>query len=167
MEGNMCLETAGTQLKGASVSLSICNATRAAQQWRAVVGPPPAPVTNKSFTISPVSSQGKLCLDLKDNKVDNGNLIDLAACKTGDKGQEWIFDQGSYRITSVLNPNKCIDAHDMKPGRLLTIWDCNGFPQQQFGYDQNFQHVYLPKASTVECLSTNNASTFPTLGACM
>merc|ERR1711924_385614 len=82
------------------------------------------------------------CLGLQSNDTKNGALVALGKCVKGSKTQEWIFSQPSgppsLRIASALDPSKCIDAHDMKPGTHLTLEDCTGFPQQQFGFHQNY-----------------------------
>merc|ERR1712232_464118 len=96
--------------------------------------------------------------------VTNGDAVELAPCEARNKGQEWIFAEGTYRIASALNPNKCIDATDMKVGRALILWDCNGFPQQQWGYkaskDGTEGTVYLTQApDSSECLQAGAQGT--------
>jgi len=172
---SMCMEMDATKQNGGSVTLKACNTTKVTQQWNAVVGPAPAPLKNETFTFSPATSNGQLCLDLKDSKVDNGNPIDLVQCQAGSKGQEWIFAEGAYRIASALNPNKCVDATDMKKGTRLILWDCNGFPQQQWGYEAaatgNEGTVYLTQApDSTECLSTQTTGSGKAdavVGACV
>jgi len=159
---------------GGRVFLSECGAAgpSALTEWSAVVGPAPAPKKNETFVFSPALSNGKLCLDLKDSKVDNGNPIDLVPCKAGDKGQEWIFAEGSYRIASALAPNKCIDATDAQMGTKLILWDCNGFPQQQWGYEAaatgSEGTIYLTQSpESKECLATDATNTNAVVGACI
>lgn len=77
-----------------------------------------------------VKGNDKLCLDLLGGSVNNGNPIDIWTC-SGVKGQQWLFDEGTFKIRSVIDPSKCIDAGDMKQGTQLKIYDCN-IQQQQF-----------------------------------
>jgi hypothetical protein len=168
---SMCMEIGGKE-HGGRVTLRDCNGTKTTQQWSAVVGPAPMPKKNETFTFSPALSNGKLCLDLKDNKVANGNPIDLAQCNASSKGQEWIFAEGSYRIASALAPNKCVDATDMKNGTRLILWDCNGFPQQQWGYQAaatgNEGTVYLTQAPDSNvCMATDSANANAVVGGCV
>merc|ERR1712130_675439 len=37
-------------------------------------------------------------------------------------------------IRSFENAHKCVDAGSLQNGSLVTIWDCNGTPQQKWGY---------------------------------
>jgi hypothetical protein len=158
--GSLCMKVPEkTELQGGAIELTACNATSKGQQWSAKVGPPPSG-KNETFTFTPAAKASTLCLELKDNKVENGATIDLAECKAGSKGQEWIFSQGSYRIATALNPNKCVDATDMSWGSQPILWDCNGFPQQTWGYqdrgikDHSEGSVYLTQAkSPYNCLT--------------
>merc|ERR1711871_1884589 len=55
---------------------------------------------------------------------------------TADKAQQWIFAAGTYRIRSALAPTMCVDAlPQMASGTQLVLWQCNGFPQQQWTFD--------------------------------
>lgn len=162
---------------GGQVFLNGC-AQHGEQEWSAVVGYAPGPTKNETFTFARDLSHAQLCLDLKDSKVDNGNPIDLVHCQAGSKAQEWIFDcrtgiEGRYRIASALAPNKCIDATDVKMGTKLILWDCNGFPQQQWGFEASATGsyegtVYLsasPKGR--ECLATDATNATAVVGACV
>jgi len=87
--------------------------------------------------------------------------------------QHWIFNEGSYKITSALNPNKCIDASSMAKGKNLMVWDCNGFPQQQWGYKvtpgKTTGTVYLTQASSGNsgCMATDSSGKFSVVGDCI
>lgn len=115
------------------------------QEWTISVPPPPP----KPFKIQ-VNGQNK-CLDLYGQKTDNGTPIDIWDC-SGGKGQQWYFQPNSYKIQSVIDPKKCIDASSMKLRNTLTIWDCNALPQQEFGYDQSKGAIFLGKDTKSEDL---------------
>merc|ERR1712072_1288660 len=175
--GSMCMQSTTQIKKGDAVTLAHCSAKIEEQQWTAVVGPPPTPPV--TFTFSP-DNNTKMCLDLKHNgtQVGNGNLVVLSTCLgngplPAQRSQHWIFNEGSYKITSALNPNKCIDASSMAKGKNLMVWDCNGFPQQQWGYKatpgKSTGTVYLTRASSHNsgCMATDSSGKFSVVGDCI
>lgn len=104
--------------------------------------------SNSIFTIA----AGNLCLDLYGQNTTNGNKVDVWECVGSPqhatlKGQQWIFNAGSYQIQSNVDPRKCVDAGDMEEGFGLKIWDCNGTPQQKWGFSHrptaNLGKIYL------------------------
>jgi len=174
--GSMCMATTDAVKEGEVIELAACDAKNEFQKWEAVVGPPPKPTKNETFTFSP-DADAKSCLDLQGGKLDNGSPVILSTC-SGNKSQEWIFSQGTYRITSALNPNKCIDATTMAKGNPLILWDCNGFKQQQWGYQQTQGKpsgtVYLTQgpSDNTGCLATYSVpsatpSTIAVVGDCV
>lgn len=72
--------------------------------------------------------------------------MDLS-CRFGNAtghNQMWLFDDGSSSIMPSSAYGKCIDAGQAKSGgTLLMLWDCNGSPQQQWGYDAQAGRVFL------------------------
>merc|ERR1712070_484531 len=59
----------------------------------------------------------------------------------------------------------CLDAgnYDQDQGKPLVIWECNGQPQQKFGYDPKAQTIYLPDSMTDAslCLDAAGQSNSP------
>jgi hypothetical protein len=161
--GSKCIQISNVS-EGAVVQIAACSATEKKQQFAAVVGPPPVPSKNETFLFH-LGNNSKMCLSIPSKPVSNGEAVSVSACTANQtKGQEWIFTQGSYRIQSAIDPSKCIDATDMKRGTHLMMWDCNGFPQQQWGYkqakDKASGSIYLTQApsQTVVCMGADGAS---------
>merc|ERR1740121_802589 len=149
-DASICMDVKDAVFKdGSLVQSYTCNG-HSSQQWTVADWVPPP----KPFKIN-VAGQN-LCLDLLGQKTANGSPIDVWTC-SGGLGQQWFFVPGSYKIQSVLDPKKCIDASDMKVRTQLQIWDCNGLPAQQWGYDQNTGGFYLvskqKQASKCMCLT--------------
>merc|ERR1719217_1928526 len=77
------------------------------QKWSIdVPKPPPRPFV---ITLDDQNHQNT-CLDLLGGDTKNGNTIDIWGCSAGSKGQQWLFPDGEFRIKSVVDPKKCIDA---------------------------------------------------------
>jgi hypothetical protein len=170
--GSKCIQIANVS-EGADVSIAACKAKEENQQFAAVVGPPPAPPPapwwNGTFTFHLGTNTSK-CLSIptsfhRTTPVSNGDPVVVRDCPSGGVPgpyyQSWVFTQGSYKIQSADDPMKCIDAADMKRGTPLMMWDCNGFPQQQWGYkeakDKASGSVYLTQApsQTVACMQAD------------
>lgn len=113
------------------------------------------------------------CVDVAGESSENGTPVQLWEC-TGNKGQEWIFNNG--KLQSVVS-SKCLDAGDMQVGSQLTIWDCDDVPQQQWGYDRlqfgtgkalYFHYtIYLAQSESdaTSCLGVRGDHRFPENGA--
>lgn len=112
------------------------------QEW-ALTKPVPPP---KPFTFTLPNT--KFCLDLYGGTAKSGTAIDLWTCNQGTKGQQWLFAAGTFKIQSVVDPTKCIDAGDRQFRGGLKLWDCNGQPQQTWGYDSNTKQVFLYDSKT-------------------
>jgi hypothetical protein len=138
----------GSFSNGAVVRVTDC---ADAQGWFARVGPAPKPYTKDAvFNFKPLGSS--LCLSLPPTFAD-GTLLDLQTCsKNVSKTQEWIFAAGSYRIRSAADPNMCVDALGMTTGTQLALYDCNGFPQQQWAFDSATVSVSLSGSSPPKCM---------------
>jgi hypothetical protein len=130
---------------GTAVQVWPCDGL-ANQKWSIQVPkPPPRP-----FVISLADPKYKTkCLDLLGGDTKNGDKIDLWDC-AGSKGQQWLFADGEYRIQSVVDPKKCIDAGNPPSLRnQLQIWDCiPNAPQQTFGYDSKHGGIFIGKKQT-------------------
>jgi hypothetical protein len=89
------------------------------------------------FTIS-LMNDNSLCLDLYGQNTDNGTPIDFWTCASNLKGQQWIFNPGSYALISNVNrqagSDKCVDAGNRQKGTKLMLWDCNDQPQQKWAF---------------------------------
>ena len=59
----------------------------------------------------------------------------------------WMFQDG--HMVSLVAPGQCLDGSaDAQIGQSLVLWDCNGYPQQNWAYDASgMQTVFL---STME-----------------
>ena len=59
----------------------------------------------------------------------------------------WMFQDG--HLVSLVAPGQCLDGSaDAQIGQSLFLWDCNGYPQQNWAYDASgMQTVFL---STME-----------------
>ena len=59
----------------------------------------------------------------------------------------WMFQDG--HLVSLAAPGQCLDGSaDAQIGQSLFLWDCNGYPQQNWAYDASgMQTVFL---STME-----------------
>merc|ERR1711924_367435 len=66
----------------------------------------------------------------------------------GNAAQAWLFKDGT--IVTAMNVNKCVDGGpDMPKGFELFLWDCNGYPQQQWDYDEEGMHtIYLTESAS-------------------
>jgi hypothetical protein len=121
------------------------------QGWTISVPPPPP----RPFQIKVAGSN--FCLDLYSKKTDNGTPIDAWTCANGEPGQQWLFVDGGYKLQSVVDPKKCIDAQGMNLRDTLKIWDCNSQPQQTWGFDDKQGAIFLgkdpKKASLCMCLT--------------
>lgn len=73
-------------------------------------------------------------------------------------GSSWVFDAGSWQIRAGVNDNLCLDAGDMQEGSQLFIWECNGLPQQQWGYDDEKQTIYLAQSRRLSQESNSTAT---------
>lgn len=94
------------------------------------------------------SSLTGMCLDLPGGNVQNGQPLWQWECIPGAENQQWHFDDNTWKITSALNPNMCIDAGMMEEGSVLMLWECNGLDQQVFGYDGDMQTIYLANTAS-------------------
>lgn len=66
----------------------------------------------------------------------------------GQSGQQWRFWDNTWQIASAEDTSKCIDAGQMQAGSPLQLWDCNGYPQQAFGYDGDMETIYLTESAS-------------------
>ncbi|WP_030321165.1 RICIN domain-containing protein [Streptomyces sp. NRRL B-3229] len=91
-----------------------------------------------------------MCLEVGNNKTDNGTPVQIYTCN-GSAGQKWqIGDNGSLVHD---NSGKCLDVPraDSANGTALRIWTCNGSPAQQWQYDTHgTTRLYNPV--TANCL---------------
>lgn len=84
------------------------------------------------------------CLDTDSRKTDDGTKVLLWSCHSGIHTQKWFFDSKSYQLRSAADSSKCLDAgKNAAAGSLPYLWDCNGEPQQQWGYDSSEGKLYL------------------------
>lgn len=130
-----------------------------------VTTPSPAPSpTGITHIKSVLDSQ---CVEVKDSKHDNGAELWLWDCGKHKSRQQWMFSDGAIMLG---DNSKCADAPDRGNGAHIQIWDCNGLPQQMWGYDSQFQRVYLthnqdgtptPDSGHSKCLQRFDSSGYP------
>jgi len=106
----------------------------------------PTPSTG-SFRLMLYTNQNK-CLDVKDHKTYNGNMVQLRDCIGSGNDQYWISDNGPFDINANImwapHPEKCLDVkdHQTSNGTPLQIWDClPGDFDQEFYLDTSFRPV--------------------------
>ena len=100
-------------------------------------------------TISVRNQNGAYCLDNPGGGAPNpGTLLDVWECN-GHTNQLFLFDAGAWKIQYAANPGLCLDAgKNMQEGSQVFLWECNGLPQQQWGYDWNEGTIYLKDSLT-------------------
>jgi len=116
------------------------NAGRNVYMKRGSVPPTPRPST-ASFKLLLYTNQDK-CLDVKDHKTDNGNMVQIWDCIGSDNDQYWNAGNVDAYINGDImwepHPEKCLDVkdHQTSNGTPLQIWDClSGDFDQQFYLD--------------------------------
>jgi len=73
----------------------------------------------------------------------------LETCDPGNIAQRWVSSNG--QITYKAYPSKCVDSFAAPfDGSRIQIWDCNGAPQQGWGFDATQLTIYLAWVSDRE-----------------
>merc|ERR1711976_1065776 len=112
------------------------NAGRNVYMKRGFVPPTPRPST-ASFKLLLYANQDK-CLDVKDHKTDNGNMLQIWDCLAGDFDQQFYLDTsvrpaGSDwiprpvgRLRCKDHPSKCVVAQNGGDwnGNAIVLADC-------------------------------------------
>jgi len=109
--------------------------------------PPPAPTPSP-----PAEGDHKIqhkasgkCLGVQDSEVFNGNNLVVVDCD-GSSAQQWSFpNDGSGTLVSESDTLMCADTPGGETGWngvFLEVWECNGHPGQQFGYDDQMGTIY-------------------------
>merc|ERR1712232_1516276 len=86
-----------------------------------------------SFRLMLYTNQNK-CLDVKDHKTYNGNMVQLRDCIGSGNDQYWISNNADpFDIKNIMwapHPEKCLDVkdHQTSNGTPLQIWDCLPVP---------------------------------------
>lgn len=92
-----------------------------------------------------------MCLEVGNNKTDNGTPVQIYTCN-GSAGQKWRISDSDNALVHV-NSGKCLDVPkaDSANGTALRIWTCNGSAAQQWQYDTHgTTRLYNPV--TANCL---------------
>merc|ERR1712226_152560 len=83
-----------------------------------------------------VPRRQELLLGSRQQRPKNGNAIGIWFCSSGGDQQQWAYDQtyGTIYLKKSGDATKCADMNNggMNDGDYMQIWDCNGYPQQQF-----------------------------------
>merc|ERR1712232_587844 len=90
------------------------------------------------------------CIEVQNGITQNGNLVGLGDCMSGDVNQEFYAPDGlPGDIRWAAHPFKCLDVRGgpMK-GRHVQIWDCTeGNENQKFNLPQSEEQKYLATPS--------------------
>jgi len=107
--------------------------------------PAPAPALDGQ-QIQSISSS--LCFDLPGGSSDNGALLWMWECKSGDANQQWSFQDG--QLVYSPDASKCVDllGGDATNGNSLGLWDCNGGDSQLWEFDPNMGTIYLASSAS-------------------
>jgi hypothetical protein len=147
----MCMDVKNAVYKdGTSVQAWPCDGLPN-QQWSiSIPKPPPRPFMMMLDDGGNNPAKKKFCIDLYGGDTKKGNKVDVWECSPGAKGQQWLFADGAFKIQSVLDPKKCIDAGSPPSLRNhLILWDCiDNAPQQTFGYDFKSGGIFIGKKLT-------------------
>lgn len=94
------------------------------------------------------------CVSVAGGVAFNGAQLEQAACD-GSVQQQFWFGFGTDTILTQLDNDYCLDAGSGWPS-AVTLWECNGFPQQhwEFHYDGGHQIFSVD----VGCLDVDDAS---------
>ena len=78
------------------------------------------------------------CLQLRNGKAINSNIIELGDCDLTNKGQQfyltdfWKGSKGEYRFASMIDKQFCIDnGNRPEEGDDVIIWTCQNLHQNQ------------------------------------
>jgi len=117
--------------------------------------------------------------------VLDGTELSMQRCKYASNdgfGQRWVHDPDAGTLVlaandKIVNPhgcgtehwhiegNQCVDAPsgNLNAAQNLQVWQCNGMPQQQFGFDDEVYETYQFQTCPVHCsLSSPQAGCEPT-----
>ena len=91
------------------------------------------------FQLSVVGNSG-FCLDISLPVWSRGSPLKVHGCHVNAPSQMWFWQDGpplSYSgLSPVGAPGQCIDGSaDAQIGQSLFLWDCNGYPQQNWEWD--------------------------------
>lgn len=116
--------------------------------------------------------------------LENGVSVFLDDCSNNTKKRKWFVtsdweiragnkyqqpDYDGFTVTTISG--WCLDAPDHGENSRLTIWECNGSPQQHFDleqqYDENLQYHGSVHLSGGKCLDvdSNSDEVFPAAAA--
>lgn len=105
---------------------------------------PDTTVTFRTFSHLIHGRTGGKCLD-NGGDSHNGDPLFMWDCNeaNGQQSQRWAHFNG--RIVS-RGTNKCVDIPDgdISQGKMLQLWDCLDYPQQQFSYDNETGLIHVP-----------------------
>jgi len=108
------------------------------------------------------SYQSGRCLEVPGSAPVNGNDLWVWECDMSEK-QQWTWSPTDLAIRTALDPNMCIDTGDLQAahGRALYLWECNGYPQQSFGYDLDKETIFIMQSSDATlCVDLAGANAF-------
>eukprot|EP00450_Noctiluca_scintillans_P009279 CAMPEP_0194501850 /NCGR_PEP_ID=MMETSP0253-20130528/23333_1 /TAXON_ID=2966 /ORGANISM="Noctiluca scintillans" /LENGTH=152 /DNA_ID=CAMNT_0039343897 /DNA_START=48 /DNA_END=506 /DNA_ORIENTATION=+ len=83
-----------------------------------------------------------LCLDLPGGNAYNGAQLWMWSCQSGNANQMFGGETSSIATTIPYGDGDfCVDAGSMEEGFRLMLWECNGYPQQNFYWDDELLKV--------------------------
>lgn len=97
-----------------------------------------------------------LCADIANWDESNGNSFWLWRCD-GQQNQMFEFRDDAIRYSpNGVDINKCVDMGAMTTDSEAMIWDCNGYDQQKFTYNQGTNQL---ASQSGLCLEVKNGAT--------
>ena len=80
-----------------------------------------------------INRRSGLCLDIKNNEIQNGAHVGQYQCITNARNQQWVYNYNKT-LTSPLAPGKCLEllGGNAVNGTQTVIWDCNNADHQKW-----------------------------------
>ena len=100
------------------------------------------------FQLSVVGNSG-FCLDISLPVWSRGSPLKVHGCHVNAPSQMWMCQDG--HLVSLAAPGQCLDGSaDAQIGQSLFLWDCNGYPQQNWEWDAHRYSRQTVFLSTME-----------------
>lgn len=82
-------------------------------------------------------------MEVQNGDETHGTSITASTCN-GEDMQRFQFREDKQELIWVGNIAMCVDipGGSMEDGNTLEIWECNGTPNQQWGYDKSLGTIY-------------------------
>lgn len=104
---------------------SVVTPTKSQDPTTTTTSPPAAATAAANATVEPavqIVGPGGMCVDVKEERYNNGNPIILWPCKSSNnENQIWTFKADR----TLRSRGKCLAAQANRPGSYVMIYDCN------------------------------------------